>query len=257
MSMSDTAPAAEPVVDPAGVAPAADPAAAPAVAPETAAPAAAPEVDPFDDTATDQFSRDYVEKLRQENAKHRTTAKAYTDAFEPFDETSREVLLDLARTIASDPIAGAARMKELAAALEGTVPAPPEPDPNADKPMTRAEYDKIEKEKADKAADAADQAKISAEVEGLGYTLGTREHFTLLWEASHNHKGDLDAAHKALEAERQGHIDTFLEQKRKDAEGTPTAGSGGSAPANDSPIKTLADARRATEEMAKAAGFRV
>lgn len=253
--MSDIAPAAEPVAEPAAAEPVVVDPAAPVV--EPAAEPAAPEVDPFDDTATDKFDRSYVEKLRAENAKHRTAAKSYSDVFERFDEPSRDVLLDLARTIADDPAAGAARMKELAALLEGTPAAEPEPDPNADKPLTRAEYDKIEADKATKAADAAEQAKIGAEVEGLGYTLGTREHFTLLWEASHNHKGDLPAAHKALEAERQGNIDAFLEQKRKDAEGTPTAGSGGGAPAHDSPIKDFASARRATEERAKAAGFRV
>jgi hypothetical protein len=253
--MSVIEPEVTPVAEPAAPeAPAAPAAPAPVEVVEPEAPAA-PAADPFEDDGVQQFDRAYVQKLREEAASHRTKAKTYTDAFEPFDEPSREVLLDLARTIAADPVAGAARMKELAALLEGEPETPAVPDPDADRPLTRADLDKIQKERDDKAAEEKVQNGIRQEVVDLGYTLDSRDHYNLLWEASHNHKGDLTAAHKALEAEKQAVIDKYLADKRGTAAGTPLAGSEGTPPANSEPITTFEQARASVEAKAKAAGF--
>lgn len=247
------APVSDPAVpDTSATPPVSDPTPAPAAA---AAEPAAEEI-PGIEALPDSWQKE-IRNLRAESAKHRTAAKPYTEVFDRFDEPSRQVLLDLAKTIASDPLAGAARMKELADLIEkGNNPPPAEPDPEGDRPLTRAEYEQLQKQHEEQAAQAREQAAIQQEAEGLGYTAGTRQYWSLLWSAANEHGGDLQAAHKALEAERQSAVDAFLAQKRGDAAGTPVAGSAGEAPANDNPIRTLKDARAAAEARAKSAGFR-
>jgi flagellar biosynthesis/type III secretory pathway protein FliH len=151
-------------------------------------------------------------------------------------------------------------MQDLAAALlaedaetpAGDAPAAPEED----RPLTKKELDAYlaerqkatEKTQSDKAAEDA----VVADAEKLGYTRGTRQYQSLMWEALHTFGGDLTKAHEALEAEKSQIIEQFKSGKRADADSTPVAGGDGSAPGHEKAPTTWAAARASTEARAKA-----
>ncbi len=87
---------------------------------DTSASTPAPGVPTPDDPAQqDTFDRAYVEKLRQESAGYRTRAKTYDEAFDGFDDESREVFLGLAKDLVNSPEAAARRMIEVSKQLLG------------------------------------------------------------------------------------------------------------------------------------------
>lgn len=80
--------AVQSVADPADISPhVAEPA---QEAPEVEAPAADAAFDP---DVADMFPRDYVEELRRENAKYRSRAREYEQAFDGYDDDTRAALL--------------------------------------------------------------------------------------------------------------------------------------------------------------------
>lgn len=246
--MSDITPAA-----PAPDAPAADPA---AQAPGGPAPDAV-ELQGLD--ALPESWQSHIRELRDGEAKYRTELKPYKDVFGAFDPQDREVLFGLAQALREDPRTGAQQMMELAQALLGG----DEPDEGVDdtadfdedRPLTRAEAEALWAAKQAEAqqTEAAQraQAELLSEATALGYTEGSRGYWSLLIEAK-SHGGDLKKAHEALVAEiaqvQQKAVDEFVSGRRADAESTPTAGSGlGTAPANDTPVRTFESARASTE----------
>lgn len=189
-----------------------------------------------------EWAQKELRSARDEAASRRVALKNF-EVFERFAEEDRGVLLDLLGQLA-DPdtrSTGAQSMLAIAQALLGDpddagTDTPGGDDP--DRPLTKAELDRYieerEKAKAQEQADKEALAALDTKATELGYTPGTRNYMALLWEAKHNHGYDLDAAHKALEAEKQQVIDNFISEKSKDAERTPAAGSGaGSPPSNE------------------------
>ena len=234
--MGDLAPAGDP-------APAPEPAAAvdpaPSGDPTPAADPTSADVDPFEaDPALDAFPRSYVEKLRQEAAARRTEAQAFKEAFDGYSDDDREVLLDLAKTLRTDPASAAEWMRAQAEALlAGDDPAGPEGegagegiDPDA--PLTAAQLDKYLADRDSKKAAEAAEAKALAEVQDEAKTLGfnpeaktgpERRQYLELLEAAHSeHGGDLAKAATAIKAERQKIIDDWLAGKAAQSDATPT-----------------------------------
>ncbi len=213
-----------PPAAPAGPVPApGGPTGAPAVPPTP--PAAGAEADPFDDPSTDSFPRPYVERLRSEAAARRTEAAAFKSAFEGYTPEDQAVLLDLAKTLRTDPASAAAWMQEQAQAL---LDADPDPaggqDPaDPDAPLTRAQLDAYLAERDQKAAAERAQADQLAKIAGEAKTLGfdpeakvgqaARDYVALLHAANTETGGDLAKAAEVVRSERQKIVDDFLAAK--------------------------------------------
>jgi len=197
-------------------------------------------------TDQDTFDRAYVEKLRQESAGYRTRAKTYDEAFDGFDDESRDVFLGLARDLVNSPESAARRMIEVSrqllgedfdSALTGPPPA-----------LTREDAERLwaEKEAARGQEDAI--RAVQNEARELGYKDDTPDMSELFWFASNQTGGDLKAAHEKVEARKQAAIDEFLEKKRAAGESftTPTT-AGITAGGDGEPAHTFAEARARAE----------
>ncbi len=223
-------------------------------APAEAAPVTedAPATDTFDDAAVDTFDRAYVTKLRQESAGYRTKHKPYEEAFGKYSEDERAVWFELAAGLVNDPQTTAKRFQEIAAAVLGEGEKPPDPVANdsADEdeaPLTRKQVQELMAER-DRTADLDGRvSRIKATAVGLGYKEGSVGYRTLLITAQEN-GGDIDAAHKLLEGERQSHIDAYIAAKKADAEGAPATGGTGSTAGQERSITTWAQASDALRE---------
>ena len=191
--------------------------------------------------AQDTFDRAYVEKLRQESAGYRTRAKTYDEAFDGFDDESREVFLGLAKDLVNSPEAAARRMIEVSkqllgedfdSALTGPPPA-----------LTREDAERLwaEKEAARGQEDAI--RAVQNEARELGYKDDTPDMSELFWFASNQTGGDLKAAHEKVEARKQAAIDEYLEKKRAAGESftTPTT-AGITAGGDGEPAHTFEEA---------------
>lgn len=221
---------------------------------ETAAP------DPYDDPETDKFDRSYVEKLRQENAKHRTAAAPYKEVFDGFDDASRDWLLELAKDLKSQDAATRAaagqRMRAVGeklspaqeAALEEAAAEAPPAGAEEEKPLTRAELEKFLQEKDQRKAEEAQIEGVFSEAETLGYKRGSREMADLMFIAANETGGDIGEAHKKVLGGVQAIVDDFVKSQQAAAEGTPVVPSAGGAPAPPSgeKPKTLKEAAEAT-----------
>lgn len=230
----------------------------PAADPGTSAPPEVPaapsnDVDPFDVAETTQFSRDYVQRTRAEAAKYRTRAKEleataapYQEVFGEYDPEDRAVWFDLAKSYRDDPSAAAARMRELADhILKGE-----QPDPEAEAPLTAAEFEKRWTAKEEAKTQAAVVASIQKEAQDLGYTRDTRAYKVLLLTAKEDTQGDIKAAHELLERERQAAVDSFVERKAREADGSYVApGANGSVPSQAKPIASWDDADAALQAL--------
>lgn len=192
-------------------------------------------------TDQDTFDRAYVEKLRQESAGYRTRAKTYDEAFDGFDDDSREVFLGLAKDLVNSPEAAARRMIEVSrqllgddfdSALTGPPPA-----------LTREDAERLwaEKEAARGQEDAI--RAVQNEARELGYKDDTPDMSELFWFASNQTGGDLKAAHEKVEARKQAAIDEYLEKKRAAGESftTPTT-AGITAGGDGEPAHTFEEA---------------
>jgi hypothetical protein len=223
--------------------------------------AAEPELSTFGEHA------DYIKQLRAEAAERRTALKPFNDAFDGYEDTEREFLLDLARGL-KDPNA---RAETVARAMEVFKALTPEQQAEVtaaegaegedlDRPMTLREYQEAQAKTAEERAAAETQAQIDADTKAvkqeatdLGYNEGTREYRRLMDVALHETKGDLKAAHEALEAERKTVIEGYLNEKRGQRSQTLRNPGGTGAPADQSTApKTLAQAREATLARLKA-----
>src|SRR4051812_36363673 len=90
--------------------------------PAPAAPAPAPAVpdgaDPYE-AGVESFDRPYVTKLREENAKRRTEAKAYDEVFGETDQETRDYLLKLSQGLLTDPKTTAHELVDIAKQVLG------------------------------------------------------------------------------------------------------------------------------------------
>ena len=192
-------------------------------------------------TDQDTFDRAYVEKLRQESAGYRTRAKAYDEAFDGFDDESRDVFLGLAKDLVNSPESAARRMIEVSKQLLGddfdTALTGPPP------PLTREDAERLWAEK--EAARGQEEAirAVQNEARELGYKDDTPDMSELFWFASNQTGGDLKAAHELVEARKQATIDAYLEKKRAAGESftTPTT-AGITAGGDGEPAHTFEEA---------------
>lgn len=248
------------------------PAADPAPAEVTPDPAVAPEADPFEDTTKDTFDRAYVEKLRAENAKHRTTAKEATTRAEKFeatfsdlDEATTEGLLGLVAALKSGDPAAVPVLESILADLTPAQAAELQDaidDDTTPQFKTQEELDAyLEERDAKKEAERTSQEQFLAmktEVESLGYSLDeatpnadTSLLFFFLGQQPKDQPPNIQAAHEAVVARDNAKIEAYkasINEKNSrfariaTAGATPVGADGGKKP------KTREDASKAAME---------
>ena len=255
--------------------PTAEPATEPAPAPEPAA-----ETDPFDEGA-DTFGRDYVEKLRQENARRRTALQPYEETFSNLEQDERDYLLGINKALVHDPVTALPELEKLANQIRAAYPddfaeepapvpatAEPAPEPSADddKPLTRAELAQLLEERERQALEQQQRAAQDAEIDNLfveaqqlseEYTEGSLASQELFYLAGTDPEinGDLAKAHAKRMEQRKALQDAavreYVESLRNGGAvahppSTPAAG-GGDAPPHKTPtnLKEAAEAANA------------
>ena len=218
------------------------------------------------EATAETFPREYVEQLREEAARYRNRAKEYDDVYGSYDEESRGALLDIARQLA-DPNtqpAAAKRLMAIAQKIEesqanGTPTRPDgEEDPDA-RPLTKREWEQLQTERDNKAAEDRAIAQLEDEAKALGYEPGSAEYFFLLDKAQlPDVSGDLNKAHELVE---QFFADKAAERARRVEEKAGRwPGVAGSAPntgAADPDAKPITDFKAARRSaMARLAASR-
>lgn len=218
-------------------APAAEaPAEAPVTTPEAEAPVETPSgegapatgfaLDPEDldgeiPAEVKQFEASYVQKVRGQAAKFRTSLRPYEEAFEGYEAEDRDAILTLARELQENPDTAARRMLEASRAIAGD---------RFDDWLNGAEPEYLTPEALDarlaerEAAQRqeAEVAAIQKEAIDLGYTADSPDHAKLFWIAANQTNGDLKAADAAIKAERQSIIDAYVAEIREKGQGFPT-----------------------------------
>lgn len=223
------------------------------------------DTDPFDDPSTEQFGRDYVEKLRKEAAENRVRAKEVADKWQPWAETldgfeadDRQAVLELATALRTNPEAAEQWMKAYLGLDDeggGTEPTPTEPTAGESNYLTAEDVKRILAEERQEQARQAEVQAISSEAKKLGYDPAAakgspewRRYAELMAVASYSTDGDLAAAHKQIEAERQRVVADFLESKKNTGGATPPPNGAGAAPSTERQISSIDEGYRAAKE---------
>lgn len=226
----------------------------PVTEPATDATTTAPvtESAPPADTSTEEptsFSREYVQELRREAAGYRTKAQPYEETFGVYTDEDRQVWMEAAKLVANDPKAGAEYLENIVKALKASQEAAPASDPaDENRPLTVAEFNKLQAEAKAEAAQTAEISRIEKQATDLGYDTESHHYTTLLTVASRLPSGDIAEAHKVLEAEKQAYRDSIIAELQATADGSPRVPSGAAtAPSGEKQIKTFKDAAAAAE----------
>lgn len=224
------------------------------------APASAPDADP------DMFPREYVENLRRENAQYRTRARDYEQAFEGYDDDTRQQLLTYFSLAKRAEAGDANAARELQEWLGDDA----DDDPDADNfPTTRAEYEEFVRQAArdeaqrlydERAARQEQEAGVNnviSTAEERGYKFGTPEYYLYLRfvsEIDTDERPDLwDAAQERMDAYHQSIVDkrqeAYLADKERDTMTAPrVAGNGTTPDLSAGPPRSFAEARARMDE---------
>jgi hypothetical protein len=207
--------------------------------------------DPADDTIPEAL-RPYVKQLRDEAAERRVALKPYEDVFGKFDAEESQALLKVidGLTDESTQYEAATMLKQVVESILGDGSEDP------DRPLTRADLERIEQQKQQQAQQEAAVQAVIKEATDLGYPEGTREHRRLLDVAVNETKGDLKAAHEAIQKEKDAIIAEYAKQVMEGKAKWPTlAPATGTTPADVSgeAPKTWAEARANAQARARAA----
>lgn len=228
--------------------------------------------DPFDDESVQTFDRAYVEKLRREAAQNRTRAKSaerFEAAFEGYSDEEVGVLLDLTAGLANPDrrVEAATQLQRIGQAVlaEGGTRQDAEEAMQAaaagqpeEQVLTVAEYERLRAEEARDREAAIAVEKIESEALELGYAPENPD-TPLFWHfavSSKDHPGDLQEAHKAVQAYRQAIIDGYIAEARSKNSRFPALATTGATPASGESAEAPKDfksAREAVEARVRAA----
>ena len=188
---------------------------------------------------------DYERRLREENAEYRKRWSPYEELFDGFDDDDRaavEQLVRLAKT-------GDADARTQVAEVFG-LQLPPEETPEYMTPaQVQAMLDAREAERDQQSAIES----VYQRAESFGYKRGSEEMVRFLWHVNQQDEVDYDAAHSAIQGERQRYIDEYLKEKGAQAGGTITQPSTpASTPQTAPPPKTFAEAAKRAQDRLRA-----
>lgn len=178
------------------------------------------------------FDEAYVEKLRNEAADYRVRAKEFHEAFEGYDDETRDRFLDMARglndetrheEVAREFITIGKRILDHYGIDTGDLAAP---DPN--RPLTQAQLDARLAQEREERATQERIAQIDKEVTDLGYKAGEPDHYALLRIANESESGSLQEAHEKIEEWKKGIITewakSFKEKQDRHLDTAPQVG---------------------------------
>lgn len=176
-----------------------------------------------------------LQRVRSEAANRRVKLKPYEEAFEGFDDEARSVYLELAKQIASgdqaQQKAAAKRFREIAERIDGS-PTPTTPTGEEDpkqKPLTIAEWERLQAEQTEQAELQRQVKLIEADAEKEGIKVGSPEYATYLFVLQQpDVAGDHDKAMEQIKAQRQAIIDSYAKSVAEGGDRWPVAP--GSAP---------------------------
>lgn len=153
----------------------------PVLSPAEQAIAGEPETEPTPKPEPESFSREYVQELRSESAKYRTRAKAYDDAFDGYDDDTREAILEWVRLshLAQNGDADAEAQLEALFGGDSDDASPGQPTPVAEAPeplsredvaaIFREQFDEVEAQRAAQEGIAA----LATRARDMGYDPGS------------------------------------------------------------------------------------
>jgi len=222
---------------------------------------AAPVSDAAPDTTEEPatFSREYVQELRREAASYRTKAQVYQDAFDGIADEDREVFLEMAKQYKSDPKSAVDYFDQVTKTLrEQFAEEVAAAEDELNRPLTLAEYNRLQDEARQKAEEAAHVARIESEAKSLGYDPASAEYTYLLKVAADLPGGSIKEAHEKIEAAFEARIQKRLAEMQAEAEESPTAPStgAGAAPSGERPLRDWKDAEAAARARLEAAKLR-
>jgi hypothetical protein len=224
-----------------------EPYVAPEPDPEPAPAAEVPAVE-VDDPDRDTFDRPYVEKLRQEAAQYRTRARQYEEAFDGYDDETRQAFLDFARlqyAAANGDEAAMAQLQE----FYGDDEDDDTPDDGVPQFQSREEFEQFQRQVAREEAErlyqereshqqqiaAVEQVKVTARA--MGYDTASPDYVLLMQFANQPDVISLDdplvEADRRVKAYQQQLVAQFTGQKAAQADTTvaaPSGNGGASAP---------------------------
>jgi hypothetical protein len=184
------------------------------------------------------FDRSYVEELRQENAKYRTRAKSYEEAFDGYSDEDKETLLTYVR------LTGLANAGDQDAATQLAEMFGGEDDEDTDDYTAPepVDYRAIAREEAEAALTARETARHQEEGiaavrkagEDLGYAFGSEDYILFVRGANEAANAGSDdpiaAGDVAVKAYHQQVLERFLALKGQQADGTIAPTPQGGAP---------------------------
>ena len=227
----------------------------------------------------DTFDRAYVERLRNEAAKHRTAKQDMLRHFDGYSDAERTRFLELAAKLQSSPEEALEEFRgvtnRLAAQLgkepfmnEAPTPDPipvSEPEPvDTAAALTASDVERLVTERLEAERNAAAQQEeiksTFAEAEALDDSYKDPTVKSYLFAVAQHNGTDLAGAHEIIQAQRQAAEDEAVERYRQSPRegGTPghpprlPAGDPATATKNQGPPKTLEEARARAEERFRA-----
>jgi hypothetical protein len=191
----------------------------------------------------DTFDRAYVEELRREAAGYRTRAKSYDDAFQGYDDETREAFLEYARLSyaaqSGDPAAVEALQQFMGGDDEPEVEPEPVIDPiEAARAAAREETERVLTEREQRAEQAKAVSAVQEQARDMGYDTTSADYVLLMRFANEPEVLSLDdpmaEAHTRVQAYHQAIVEQHLAAKSAQADGSPTINTAiGAAPGTD------------------------
>jgi len=208
-------------------------------------------------------------RLEKELKADRERWRPVRDVFDGLNENDAAVILQTVAKMRQDPAAAAADFAKMAQVLgwspEQTAAAADavdqatgeQDDPN--RPLTVAEYQALEAERAAAAATERTVAQMRAQITDLGYDLDADEgsaeqaRAAALIGLASSLDGDIAQAHQRMQELEQQAIDRYIAGKRADAARPGTVGTQGTGPSSERKVETTADAYQAMNSRLDAA----
>jgi hypothetical protein len=197
-----------------------------------------------------------VEKLRDEAASHRVTAKERADALARYEflndlpDEARDTVLGAFEGFVTDPEgSGSVGMVQILRRVLGDRFDDVLEESKAPQYLTREQAEEVARSEADKREEArqlqAAKDSLAKQVSDLGFEEGSPETALLYWSANTKTDGDLTKAAEEVKAYRQSVIDAYVAGKRDSNNAFPPVSGarveGAAPPANEGP-KTMDEA---------------
>jgi hypothetical protein len=214
------------------------------------APVEPPAVEEVPFESLPQFWQEEITRKREAEANYRTRAKRYDEAFEGYDDETKEAFLEYARLSYAAQNGDEAAAAELQAFM-GEEPEPEaEPEPYVDpieaaRAAAREETERVFLEREQKAAQAEAVSNVQNAAQEMGYELKSADYVLLMKFANEPEilalDNPMEEADKLVKAYHQAIIEQHLAAKSAQTDGTTHVASIGSPPGAPDPNAYIKD----------------